>query len=91
LAPLLIATSPGGDVRFCRRLADLNVICDPLEDGCKIMFTENLGLSQKGIKKLVRPKSRLEVFMPIRDHQGRPDYSSKQIMDEVDRRPARKK
>jgi|SRR4051794_36582348 hypothetical protein len=71
-------------MRF-RGLRDLDVIYDPLENGCEIMFIEKLGMTEKGIKKLLRPKKDLEVFQPIRGRQGRPDYSSKEIMDEVRR------
>ena len=55
------------------------------------MFIEKLGVTEKGIKKLVRPKRNLEVFLPIRDRPGRPNYSSKEIMDMVNKRLERKK
>jgi hypothetical protein len=66
-----------------RGLRSLDVIYDPLEDGCEIMFIEKLGVTEKGIKKLVRLKRDLEVFLPIRGRPGRPNYSSKEIMDEA--------
>ena len=69
-------------IRF-RGLRNLDVIYDPLEDGCEIMFEEKMGVSEKGIRKLVRAKSELEVFRPIRARRGRPNYSSKEIMDMV--------
>jgi hypothetical protein len=69
-------------IRF-RGLRNLDVIYDPLEDGCEIMFEEKLGVSEKGIKKLVRSKSELEVFLPIRARRGRPNYSSNRVMDTV--------
>jgi hypothetical protein len=72
-------------------LGNLDVIYDPLEHGCEIMFREKLGVTKKGIKKLVRPKRELEVFQPIRTRPGRPDSSSKEIMEEVYRELARKK
>lgn len=71
-------------IRF-RGLRDLDVIHDPLEDGCEIMYTEKLGVTEKGLRKLVRPKKELEVFLPIRERSGRPNFSSKQIMDQVKR------
>lgn len=55
-------------IRF-RGLRNLDVIYDSLEDGCEIMYTERLGVTEKGITKLVRAKRDLEVFLPIR---GRP-------------------
>jgi hypothetical protein len=72
-------------IRF-RGLRDLDVIYEPLEDGCEIMYAEKLGVSPKGIRRLVRPKKELEVFLPIRERPGRPNFSSKDIMDEVYRR-----
>lgn len=69
-----------------RGLNNLDVIYDPLEHGCEIMFREKLGLSESAIQKLLSPKKQLELFSPIRDRPGRPDYSSKTIMDEVRRR-----
>jgi hypothetical protein len=66
-------------------LRDLDVIYDPLEHGCEIMFIERLGLSRAGLRKLVRKKKQLEAFrpVPIRRRRGRPDYSSKEILDMV--------
>lgn len=69
-------------IRF-RGLENLDVIHDPLGDECEIMFREKLGVSEKGIRKLLRAKRELEVFQPIRGRRGRPDYSSKEIMDMV--------
>lgn len=69
-------------IRF-RGLRNLDVIYDPLEDGCEITFEEKLGVTEKGIKKLVRAKSELEIFRPIRARRGRPNYSSKEITDAV--------
>ena len=77
-------------IRF-RGLRNLDVIYDPLEDGCEIMYTEKLGLTEKQMSKLVRPKGQLEVFMPIRSRPGRPNFSSKEIMDEVKKRLRKKK
>ena len=71
-------------IRF-RGLRDLDVIHDPLEDECEIMYTEKLGVTEKGLRKLVRQKGELEVFLPIRERRGRPNFSSKRIMDEVRR------
>ena len=71
-------------IRF-RGLRDLDAIYEPLEDGCEIMFTERLGVTEKGIRKLIRPKRDLEVFLPARGRPGRPNFSSKEIMDQVKR------
>jgi len=64
-------------------LRNLDAIFEPLEHGCEIMFVERLGLSTAGTRKLVRKKRELEAFMPIRDRKGRPDYSSREIMEMV--------
>jgi hypothetical protein len=64
-------------------LRDLDVIHGPLEHGCEFMFIERLGMSRAGVRKLARKKSELEAFLPIRRRRGRPDYSSKEIMDMV--------
>lgn len=77
-------------IRF-RGLRNLDVIYDALEDGCEITYAEKLGVTEKGIRRLVRPKEQLEVFMPIRGRRGRPNFSSKEIMDEVGKRLRRKK
>ncbi len=69
-------------IRF-RGLRELDVIHDPLEDGCEIMYMEKLGVTRQGIRKLVRPRRKLEVFLPIRVRPGRPNFSSKRIMDKV--------
>jgi Domain of unknown function (DUF4288) len=71
-------------VRF-RGLSNLDVIYDPFEHGCEIMFREKLGVSESAIRKLVATKDQLEVFRPIRRRPGRPDYASKAIMDEYHR------
>ncbi len=76
-------------IRF-RGLRNLDVIYDPLEDGCEIMYMEKLGVTEKGIRKLVRTKRELEVFLPIRGRPGRPNFSSKEIMDEVKKRLIKK-
>ena len=62
-------------------LRDLDVIYEPLEHGCEIMFVERLGMSGAGLRKLIRRKEELEIFLPIRPRRGRPDYSSKEILE----------
>src|SRR4051812_3928978 len=39
-------------IRF-RGLRNLDVIYDPLEDGCEIMYTEKLGVTEKRLRELV--------------------------------------
>jgi hypothetical protein len=64
-------------------LNNLDVIYDPLEHGCEIMFREKLGMSESAVQNLLATKTQLEVFRPIRRRPGRPDYSPKEIMDEA--------
>jgi len=40
----------------------LDVIHDALEHGCEIMFSERLGITRAGLRKLVRKKEELEAF-----------------------------
>jgi Domain of unknown function (DUF4288) len=77
-------------IRF-RGLRNLDVIHDPLGDECEILFTEKLGVSEENLKKMLRRKRDLEVFQPIRGRSGRPDYSSKEIMDEFEKRLQKKR
>jgi hypothetical protein len=77
--------NPDGEtvtIRFLG-LRDLDVIHDPLEHGCEIMFSERLGMTRAGIRKLLRKKAELEAFLPIRNRPGRPCYASKEIIDKV--------
>jgi hypothetical protein len=67
-------------------LRNLDAIFDPLEHGSEIMFVERLGMSAAGTRKLVRSKRELEAFLPVRGRKGRPDYSSKEIMEMVEER-----
>ena len=65
-------------------LRELDVIHGPLEHGCEIMYKERMGMNRAGVRKLIRKKSQLEAFLPISDRRrGRPDYSSKEIMDMI--------
>jgi hypothetical protein len=69
-----------------RGLRNLDGIYDPLGDGCEIMFEEKLGVSEKGMKNLLQARNQLEVFQPIHERRGRPNYSSMEIMNEVRKR-----
>jgi len=73
-----------------RGLRELDVIHEPLEDGCEIMYTEKLGMTERGLRKLVRAKRQLEVFLPVRARPGRPNFSSKRIMDKVKKKVNKK-
>lgn len=75
----------GKQVRFkFRGLGALNVIEDDLIDGAELLYEQRIGVSEQEIEKCVLPKDLLGVFQPI----GRgdwPDYSSKEVMDDVKR------
>jgi hypothetical protein len=70
-----------------RGLRDLNVIHDELEHGAELAYEEKIGLTKQEVGQLVRPKKELGVFQPIVAKQG-PNYVSKEVMDEVNRRIA---
>jgi len=63
-------------------LKDLNVIHDELENGCEIIFSEDVGVSERKIKSCILPKRKLGVFAPIRPHRG-PDYASGEVIEMV--------
>src|SRR5688572_15256982 len=77
--------NPKGEIVTHRFLGlrQLDVIHDPLEHGGEIMFVERLGMSRANTRRLVPKKGELEAFLPVRSRPGRPDYSSKKIMDMV--------
>jgi len=64
-------------------LRNLDVIYDPLEHGGEIMYNERLGMSRTALRKFVRKRNELEAFLPVGSTKGRPDFSSKEIMDMV--------
>ena len=72
-------------------LRDLDVVYFPIEHGCEITFEERLGVRPAALRQLVRRKADLEAFrpVPLRRPRGRPDYSSKEIMDMVAERMKR--
>jgi hypothetical protein len=64
--------------RFCG-LRDLNVIHDELEHGAEITFQQDIGLTEKQIRKRITPKKRLGVFRPWKPSSG-PDYAAGDIL-----------
>jgi hypothetical protein len=60
-------------------LSDLVDIYEDLEDGAEISFLYKVGLSEKQIKSLVRPRNCLPVFLPPREAEG-PDYASGEVI-----------
>jgi hypothetical protein len=68
-----------------RGLSSLNVICDELEHGAELLFHTDVDLRPDQLKKLLRSKDELEIFLPIRKPDG-PDIASKAVIDEVKER-----
>lgn len=65
-------------------LRDLNVIHDELEHGAELMFEEKIGIRKSELQQMLTPKSQLGIFRPLEPiDPSKPDYSSKEIMDEV--------
>jgi hypothetical protein len=77
--------NPDGKIVTSRFLGlrNLDVIHDTLEHGCEIMFCQRLGMTRAGLRKFARKKEELEAFLPPRGRPGLPDYSPKEIMDQV--------
>ncbi len=74
-------------IRF-RGLRNLGVVYDELEHGAELMYEERIGVSPDELQNCVRPKEQLDVFIPWEppDFTRAPDYGSKEIIDEVERR-----
>jgi uncharacterized protein DUF4288 len=74
-------------IRF-HGLRDLNVIYDDLEDGAELMFEKRVSVPSDELQTLIRPKEELDVFSGWKppDLTKEPDYSSKEVLDEVERR-----
>jgi hypothetical protein len=68
-----------------RGLASLDVIYEELEDGAEILYDERIGVSEDDILRLIVPKDKLAVFSsePPGVPKDRPDYSSKEIMEQA--------
>ena len=76
-------------IRF-RGIAHLDVIHDKLEHGAELTFERKTGVSLKQIKRWVKAKHQLEAFLPpaceLRRSRPRPDYASREVLEEVNRR-----
>ncbi|WP_448265728.1 DUF4288 domain-containing protein [Nostoc sp. DSM 114159] len=67
-----------------RGLRHLDVIHDELEHGAELMFEEKIGIHESELQQMLTPKSQLAIFHPLKPiDPSKPDYSSKEIMDEV--------
>ena len=69
-----------------RGLRDLNVIHDNLEHGAELMYEEKIGVCEDKLQAMLTPKSELAIFRPWQAKEPSvPDYSSKEVMEEVRR------
>jgi hypothetical protein len=76
--------SAGHLVRFTfRGLRDLAVIHDGLEDGSELFYDQKIGITEKRIRRLVSKRDKLSVFAPIQPTADVPDYSSGDIIKQV--------
>src|SRR5579871_4184026 len=69
-------------------LRELHVVHDPLEHGAELLFEEHVGMSGAASRALIRPRSRLSAFRPIRPSPG-PDYAAGDIVREAELRASR--
>lgn len=70
-----------------RGLGGLDIIHDDLEHGSEILYEEIVSVPEERIKRWIRAQKDLQLFQTGDDViQGRPDFSSKEIADEVERR-----
>jgi len=67
-------------------LRDLNVIHDELEHGTELMFEQRISVSRSELEKLIKTKEDLEIFRPwqLPDTSKLPDYSPKDVMDQLE-------
>ena len=68
-----------------RGLSFLDVVHDPLEHGAELMFHSSVGVSPDDLRKLLRSKEELELFLPITSLQG-PDVAAGEILHEIEER-----
>jgi len=66
-------------------LSDLDLIDEELEDGAELTFHYKVDVSEKQLQSILQPKDCLRAFLPHRPAEG-PNYASKEILAEVERR-----
>lgn len=70
-----------------RGLRNLHVVHDELEHGGELMFEEEIGVREEDLRAMITLKSNLSVFQKFQPkHLSDPNYGSKKIMDEVNKR-----
>jgi hypothetical protein len=69
-----------------RGMRALNVIHDELEHGAELMYEEKIAVCEDKLQAMLTPKSELAIFRPWQPKDSSvPDYSSKEVMEEVRR------
>ena len=66
-----------------RGLSDLNVIPDDLEDGSEIAYEEMIDVPEDEITEMLQDKDQLGVFQAADLDESRPNYMSKEVLDEA--------
>lgn len=68
-----------------RGLRELSVVHDKLGHGAELGYQEEVGISERKIKRWIRTKKELGVFAPLQKTTG-PDYADGEIMRELAKR-----
>ena len=69
-----------------RGLRELNVIHDDLEHGAELMYEQKVSVCEDQLQAMLTSKSELAIFRPWQPKDSSvPDYSSKEVMEEVKR------
>ena len=66
-----------------RGLRELDVVHDPLEHGAELRFCEDISVPEERVATWLKTKEQLNVFCDVEPSKGRPNYSCKEIVDEV--------
>ena len=77
------------EIKF-RGISKLDVVVDPLIDGGEVYFEESVGVTPEQLASWIVPKEQLQAFKkpPSFSESHDPCYSSKAIVDEVNKRIA---
>jgi hypothetical protein len=67
-----------------RGLSHLDEVHEEIEDGAEIMFHSKVGVSERRLQSLVKPREGLRAFLPPQQAEG-PDYTSREIIDLLER------
>src|SRR5579883_1726762 len=65
-----------------RGLQNLQVVYEELEHGAELMYEQWVGLSEEEVAGLIRPKQRLNVFLPMSSATG-PNIAARDIVEET--------